>query len=155
MWFKFIVAIIVVAVGILVGYLCAGKYRARKVYFQAFYAFNDNFITELQYMRREISKLFEGNRADNDFMQMARRALLERSTPDKPSYLTADEYQFALDYFKAVGRTDAKTQSEWFTSRKKQLEKSSVDAENEAKKRGELYLKLGLLAGLALVIIVV
>ena len=54
-----------------------------------------------------------------------------------------------------LGRGDAQSQQSCFSAQKAILEEKKADSEREAKTRGELYLKLGLLAGLALVILIV
>ncbi|MBO5045909.1 MAG: stage III sporulation protein AB [Clostridia bacterium] len=155
MWLKFAVALLIVAVSVFVGYLSAGKYRLRKSYFQAFQSFNEKFLAELCYTRRALAEFIQKERKEGDFYHMANCALVERDSVRKPSYLSEDEYEYLMEYFHAVGRADAKTQTGWFATRKGELERSCKEAEAEAKNRGELYLKLGLLSGLAIVILIV
>ena len=54
-----------------------------------------------------------------------------------------------------LGRGDALSQSGFFSARRAALEQKKADTEKEAKARGALYLKLGLLAGLAFVILII
>ena len=54
-----------------------------------------------------------------------------------------------------LGKGDAFSQKGYFEMQKSALEEKKTKSTAEAKRHGELYLKLGLLAGLAIVILIV
>ena len=72
-----------------------------------------------------------------------------------PAFLTDEEKKECADYFSMLGKGDAFSQSGFFTARRAALAQKKEESEKEAKARGELYLKLGLLAGLAFVILII
>ena len=54
-----------------------------------------------------------------------------------------------------LGKGDAQSQSVFFAAKRAALQQRREESEKEAKARGALYLKLGLLAGLAFVILII
>ena len=65
-----------------------------------------------------------------------------------------EERAEAQRYFQQLGRGDARTQAVFFSAQAARLNALREQSAREAKARGELYLKLGLLAGLALVVLI-
>ena len=70
------------------------------------------------------------------------------------SFLSKEERAEAERYFQQLGRGDARTQSGFFSAQAARLNALREQSAREAKARGDLYLKLGLLAGLALVVLI-
>ena len=66
-----------------------------------------------------------------------------------------EEWKEYGDYFSMLGKGDTVSQKNYFSSRKAILEEKKAVCEKECKTRNELYIKLGLLAGLAFVILIV
>ena len=140
MWIKFALCALIVAFSVAVGAFASGKYRARKKLYAQFCAFNERYLTELKYMRRPIGEFFAAYAYEGDFKEIVAAAMRREPTTVKTEYLTQEERGCLDDYFSA--------QKEYLAAKK-------GESEREAKERAELYLKLGLLAGLALVILIV
>ncbi len=155
MWIKLFLGCAVVAFCVFGGYLAGGKWRARKRFFEQFARFNERYLTELDYSRKPLSAFLEGQDYAGEFKRAA-DALKKREAPDfsRDTFLTAEERTETENYFGTIGKGDTLSQRNYFAAKRKWLETKKEESEGEAKKRGALYLKLGLLAGLAVVILI-
>ena len=153
-WIKLLIAAAVIAFCILLGYLAANKYRVRKKFFAQFETFNERYLNELEYARKPLSVFLKEYTYSGDFAKVL-EAFSEKKPLPKSNSLTKEEETELNDYFSMLGKGDAQSQRGFFSARKGVLERKKTESEGEAKKRGELYLKLGLLAGLAIVILII
>ncbi len=150
MWIKLLLCALIVAFCTFLGYLAAGKYRARRKFFAQMSAFNERYLNELTYARRTLRELINEVGEGGDFY-----ALLERRGDVKLQYLTEQERKDCADYLQMLGAGDSNSQKNYFSAKKSALGDKKAESEKEAKDRGGLYVKLGLLAGLAFVILIV
>ena len=70
-------------------------------------------------------------------------------------YLTEDEKKFLGDYFRMVGGSDAASQKTYLSALRKEIEERRRASDEVYKRYFSLYLKLGVLAGLVLIILLV
>lgn len=155
MWIKILISLAVVAFCIFLGYFAAGKYRARKKFFNQWYRFHGLYLNELGYARRPMAAFLKELPLDGDFDKLVLKYSEERTREVKIGYVTQDELTYLNGYFEMLGKGDAHSQSAFFTAQTGFLEGKKAESETQAKSRGELYFKLGLLAGLAVVILIV
>ncbi len=155
MWIKFLLSGLIIAFCILLGYLAANKYRARKKFFAQFEAFNLRYLNELSYARKPLSEFLEGYEYSGDFAKTVSSFSQKREAGCNHSFLTKEEKGECADYFSMLGKGDSSSQSVYFASKKAYLAEKKGTAEKECKARASLYLKLGLLAGLAVVILII
>lgn len=154
MWLKLTVGGAIVAFCTLLGYFAATKYRARKNFYTQFCAFNERYLAELRYARKPLGDFLRENSFSGEFSKTIRAFSADRETKVGYAFLTHDEQAFCSDYLSMLGRGDARAQSGYFSAQREGLLQKQRACEAEAKKRNELYLKLGLLAGLAFVILI-
>ena len=154
MWLKFCLAGLVIAFCTLLGYFAAGKYRARRSFFTQWSDFNENYLAELKYRRAPLPEFLKECKLTGEFGKAAQKALGGKEELSA-SFLTEEEKKDALVYFAQLGRGDSRSQLGFFEGKRAPLLVKKEGAEKDAKERGELYLKLGLLAGLAFVILIV
>ena len=145
-----------------VGYAFASKYRKRKVFFSQFYEFNQKFIQELSYSKRPIKDFIQAYPYKSEFL-----ALLEvyRDNLGQDNlfneyfslntFLILEEEKLISDYFHQLGKGDSESQKAFFVSRSKELEKIKDTTEKDYKKYAELYVKLGVLVGFAIIIVII
>lgn len=155
MWLKILLAIVIIACSTAGGYLAANKFRARKKFYMQFSAFNERYLNELNYARRPLSAFLKEYEYTGDFDKMLKGFSENREKKVAYSYLTQEERAACADYFSMLGKGDAHSQKNFFSAKKAGIEEKRAAAEKEAKSRGSLYVKLGLLAGLAVVILIV
>lgn len=155
LWLKIFLACAIVAFGTLMGYLAAGKYRARARFFTQMQDFNEKYYAELGYARKPLPVLVKSYEAKGDFQKILERFSEKRVSEITLSYLTKEEKSQCSDYFSMLGRGDAHSQRDYFGARRSPLGEKSAACTKQAKEKGELYLKLGLLGGLAFVILIV
>ena len=153
MWLKILICIAVIAFFTGLGYLISGKYRARKKFYTQFCAFNERYLNELTFTRKPLSSFLKEFEYTGDFGKTI-EAAEKREGEIKYSYLKKKEKKTVADYFQMLGKGDSASQKNFFAAQKAKLEEKRTDSEKQAKARSELYLKLGLLLGLAIVILI-
>ncbi len=155
LWLKVVIACAIIAFSVGLGYLAANKYRCRRAFFRQMYDFNERYLSELDYARKPLPVFLKEYPASGDFRKTLDAFAQTRTAELKYSYLTQEEKKECGDYFSMLGRGDAQSQSGYFGARREPLGERKAACEKEAKARSELYLKLGLLGGLAFVILII
>ncbi len=154
-WLKLLLALITIGFCVLLGYVAAGKYRLRKLFYTQFSLFHDRYLNELSYYRKPLPDFLKSYEYQGDFQKTVDAFLKTREVQVQYPYLKKEEQQFIKEYFNMLGKGDARSQNGYFSQQSGQLNEKKTKSEKEAKTYGELYLKLGLLAGLAFVILII
>ena len=142
---------------IVVALLLTRRYRLRKDFFYALNLFNERLLNEVSYLRAPLSSFIGKYEFGGDFQKM----LDEKKNGDFGKenyafvYLTTDERKFLGDYFRLIGKSDAVSQRTYLSAVRAEMGERRRSAEEEYKKYFSLYCKLGVLAGLILVILIV
>lgn len=152
---KFLLGAAIVAFCTFLGYLFAGKYRARKSFFFEANAFNEKFLAELKFSRKPVGEFFKTVNAQGDFARLTEAAEAGGAAAPDFSFLSKSEKDFVSEYFSMLGKGDSASQLGYFSAQEQILKEKLFKSEKEAKERSELYTKLGLLFGLAFVILIV
>lgn len=155
LWLKLLLAMATVAFSTAIGWFAAGKYRTRKLFFSEFARFNEKYLAELSYERRPLAAFLAENRFEGEFGKTVDMFREKREAYLFYPFLTKEERADGKNYFLSLGKGDAHTQITFFSAQAGKLGALKAASERAAKERGELYLKLGLLAGLALVVLIV
>ena len=155
LWLKLLLACCVVLFSVALGYFAAEKFRNRARFYTQLHAFNERYLNELGYARKPLSSLLDGYAGNGDFQKTLRILAAEHKISLKYSYLTDEEKKECANYLSMLGRSDAHTQREYFGGQRNALSEKKSACAKVAKEKGELYLKLGLLAGLAFIILIV
>ncbi len=162
---KFLLGIAIVAFTSYCGFVFAKKYRKRKLFFAQFKEFNERFLNEVSYYRRPLEEFaskyaYKGEFQiflQNFFAEIDELSQSEHSsiTFDGCEFLKNEDKSLIEDYFKMLGKGDSASQKTYFSAAKEQLAKFYAEAENEYKKYGDLYVKLGFLCGLLILILII
>ena len=162
---KFFLGIAIIAFTSYCGRLLAKKYRQRQQFFKQFQAFNERFLNEISYYRRPLKEFIYVYSYQGEFALLLKDFCLflqENSSihcifEDKERYffLKAEERQMIEDYFFMLGKGDSASQKGYFSSLKDTLVKLENETKIEAKRYGDLYLKIGFLFGLLVLILIV
>ena len=162
---KFIVGIALIAFTTFCGYLLSGKYRKRKAFFRQLRGFNDRFINEISYFRRPIEEFVAAYLYDGDFALLLKSyfyRLKSNVSQDKTvlelsnvTFLSEEERHLVEEYFLMLGKGDSLSQRNYFSSVREKLVKIENETELQAKKYGDLYIKIGFLCGLLFLILIV
>lgn len=155
LWLKFLLGGLIIAFCTFLGWFAAGKYRLRKSFYTQLCSLNEKFLAELKFTRKPLLQFLTENTYSGDFAEVIARFIKSREVKLDYGYLTQEEKEEIGEYLTMLGRGDSHSQSGYFSSQTETLLEKKSTAEKEAKSRGELYLKLGLLAGLAFVILIV
>lgn len=162
---KFFLGVAIVAFTTFCGYLLSKKYRKRKLFYRQFYDFNEKFLTEITYYRRPIMDFLQENAYKLEFgflLEEYVRSIRENRSIlynllENPafSFLKKEEKETAEAYFQMLGKGDSISQKNYFSAVKETLSLQRKSAEDEAKKYGDLYVKIGFLFGLFVLILIV
>ncbi len=162
---KFLLGVAIVAFCSFCGYLLAKKYRRRKAFFKELKEFNERFLNEIAYYRRPVREFVANYTYQGEFQELLsdyisavdERSPLERilSETEKYDFLRREEKRTVVDYFSMLGKGDSASQKSYFSSVKEVLSSLQAQTEAEAKKYGDLYVKMGFLCGLLLLILIV
>ncbi len=164
---KLLIGLAVVAFCGFLGYFLSKKYRKRKEFFLQFSQFNERFLTEISYSKRPITKFLTAYPYKGEF-DVLLEAFYQSLYLDRAGgrqvflfgkqelpFLSADELTFTQDYFNNLGKGDSDAQKKYFSAAQLQLCAWKEKGVQDGKKYGDLYIKLGLLAGLAALILIV
>ncbi len=154
MWLRLILCVLIVAFCTAIGYLAAEKYRARRSYFSQLSDFVERYIAELGYAKKPLPAFLEECRFSGDFEKTMNRIARHEEAACREKYLTEAEKKDCESLYSMLGRGDSRSQMEFFQSKRQLIAEKKTSSEKEAKARSDLYLKLGLLAGLAFVILI-
>lgn len=154
---KFFLCAAVLALCVGCSFLLTRKYKQRRDFFYNLDLFNERLVNEVSYTKIPLPSFVEKYEFTGDFKRMLEE---KRSTDFQAetyefAYLTDDEKKFLGDYFRMIGSSDAASQKTYLTALRKEIENRRSESENVYKKYFSLYIKLGVLAGLILVILIV
>ncbi len=162
MLIKIIVCLAILVFTTSIGYLLASKYRNRKLFFNQFSQFNERFLREIEYSKRPIKEFTQSYAYKGDFCEILNKYLENLGSfndflcvfPDI-SCLETEEIRVICDYFNSLGKGDSSTQKSYFSSVNAQIEEYKKKSEKDYKRYADLYVKLGVLVGLAIIIVIV
>lgn len=151
---------------VLVGYVFSSKYTKRKRFFDSLISLAEKLSLEINFSRERLHVLIE------NFDEKNKRNLLGIDTNfveylDKKVDLSTDELFKKIDilkqeekdavflFFKTLGRSDVENQTKEIQSFVNRFRDIKSQCEVDHKKYGSLSLKLGIVAGLFLVVILI
>ena len=162
---KFFLGVAVVAFTTFCGFLLSKKYRRRKLFFQQYAMFNQRFLAEITYYKRPIMEFICGEVYKGEFAYVLEefvtltqsQVLIRGNLLDNPafSFLNKEEKRGIEEYFQMLGKGDSVSQKTYFSSMKERIEIQRKTAEEQTKKYGDLYVKIGFLFGLFVLILII
>lgn len=153
---KLLLCVAAVALCVAFSYLLTGKYRSRMQFYYNFNLFNERLINEVSYTRIPLPAFLEKYTFTGDFKGMLEQKKGDFSTGNYSlPYLGEDEKKYLADYFCMIGRSDAASQRTFLSAARQEISEKKKSTEEAYKKYFALYLKLGFLAGLVLVVLIV
>ncbi len=149
---------------IYIGYLFSKKYKTRANFFQALVLLCQKFDVEINYSRERLKNIFNNldekqkhklHGIDNNFISfMNKETPLEREFLFKNiKFLKEEEKDIIFMFFKSLGRSDVDSQSKEIKNFQTRFESLSSSASSENKKYGSLSIKLGIVAGLVIIVL--
>lgn len=161
---KLLLGIAVVVFTTLCGYIFSKKYRQRRQFFAQLCEFNERFLSEIAYYRRPIADFLTTYTYKDEFNELLTEYYTSLKKAGEGSHLI-DFSRFSFlkeaedtvlnDYFLMLGKGDSSSQTTYFSSVKGTLAEYQATAAAEAKKYGDLYVKIGFLCGLFILILII
>ncbi len=162
---KFFVGLAVIAFTSFCGYLFAGKYKKRRIFFTQLQEFNERFLAEVSYYRRPIKTFIAQFAYKAEFAELLKEVFTRLETHlqldegmlsgETFSFLKNEEKQIVYNYFMMLGRGDSTAQKGYFSAMKDKLSMLQKDGVTQYKRYADLYIKLGFLFGLLILILIV
>ena len=164
---KFIVVKILICLSILIftsgcGYYLARKDRQRKLFFRQYEIFNEHFLQEIRSLRRPLhefisSKSYKAEFADllGIYMNSLGKTVDLCDEFEEFTFLTLEERRDLAEYFNRLGKSDSDSQNRFYDEMKGRISGLVKSANEEYGKYADLYVKLGVLIGLAIIIIII
>lgn len=161
---KYILLIALLIVCVLIGYIFSRKYSTRANFFKAIISLCQKFDIEINYSRERLKNIFlnldENIKKDLKGIDKNYLSFIDKETPlDKYSlftginFLKEEEKDVLFNFFRVLGRSDVESQSREIKNFLKRFEELSQTAITENKKYGSLSIKLGVIAGLVLIVL--
>lgn len=154
LFLKFLLGIFIVLFCIFLGYFASEKYRLKKSFFTQLFELNEKYLAELKFEKKPLEQFLNAQTFSGDFDTLI-KGLLKGQIVLKGAYLNEDEKGEIGEYFTMFGRGDSRSQSGYFSAKSKELSQKKEECVKNAKSYTDLYLKLGLLLGLAVIILIV
>lgn len=147
-----------------IGYIFSLKYRRRAIFFRTLVMLCQKIDVEINYSRERLKNLLKNfddktkrnlHGLDANYITyLENNTSLEEATLFKNiNFLKQNEKDLILLFFKSLGRSDLASQSQELKNYEKRFEEFSNGASGENKKYGSLSIKLGIIAGLAVVVL--
>lgn len=163
---KYFLIVFLFGVCLFVGYLVSSKYRQRSTFFKSLVIICQKLNVEISFSRERVKTLL------SSFDEQTKKnlcgltdnylALIDKESPlDKESlfknikFLKEDEKDLIFLFFRSLGRSDVDSQSKELSNFEKRFEDLVTTSAEENKKYGKLSFKLGVMAGLLVVILFV
>ena len=161
---KYFLLALMVGLCIYIGYMFSRKYKTRANFFQALVMLCQKFDVEINYSRERLKNIFSSldekqkhklHGIDNNYISyMNKETPLERDFLFKNiKFLKEEEKDVIFMFFKNLGRSDVDSQSKEIKNFQTRFEALSSSANTDNKKYGSLSIKLGIIAGLVIVVL--
>lgn len=163
---KWILMGILFACCVVVGYIFSSKYKKRMSFFSTLILLAQKLDVEINFSRERLKKLIESfdeksrgallgiDKAFIDYLENGGELTSERLF-GKNNLIKSEDREIVTIFFRSLGRSDVENQSKEIKNSISRFEKLLNDASSENKKYGKLGTKLGIITGLAIIIILI
>ena len=161
---KIVLLAILASIAIYIGFLISKKYKTRANFFQAIIMLCQKFDVEINYSRERLKNIFasldEKQKKKLKGIDKNYIAFIDKESPLEKDFLfknikflKEDEKDILFMFFKNLGRSDVDSQSKEIKNFQTRFENLADQANNENKKYGSLSIKLGIIAGLVIIVL--
>lgn len=160
---KFVLLIIIVFICAYIGYGLSNYYNKRVNFFKDLKLLFEKIKLEINFSHLKLISIlnsFSTTSKEVDYLKKNFKKCLQENlnfNEENLFYnikiLSNDEKQLLILFLTSLGKFDVFNQSKQLENQEKELELLRKNAEDEAKKYGPLYLKLGVILGLAIALI--
>ena len=163
---KFVCLLMLASICVYIGYRFSNKYKKRAEFFQAMVMLCQKFDVEINYSKERVKNILSGLdvKIKNKLLGIEKNYIafleqeqsLEKSVLfQNISILSQSEQDTIFMFFKSLGRSDLESQSKEIRNYQTRFEEMSNVSQNDNKKYGSLSIKLGIIAGLFLIVLLV
>ena len=161
---KYVFLFVIFLLCISIGFFYSKKYRTRLDFFFSLISLCQKFDVEINFSRARVKNIFlsldEKTKKklcgiDNNYLSFldGQIALEKEILFSGVNFLSENEKDLIFVFFNQLGRSDVDSQSKETKNFQSRFESLYENAQNDNKKYGALSLKLGIVAGLFLIVI--
>ncbi len=161
---KFILLIFFACIAVFIGVMFSKKYKVRANFFQSLVMLCQKFDVEINYSRERLKNIFDnldekhklslyGIDANYKAFLNKENSLEKENLFKNINFLKENEKDVIFMFFKTLGRSDVDSQSKEIKNYQSRFESFSNSSFNENKKYGGLSIKLGIIAGLLIIVL--
>ncbi len=139
------------------GYIKSANYKKREKFFEEFLSFNRQMMSEINYSKNSLPEVLSEKKGESEFEKVLKEysEKISEGEVEERKYLKKEENEFMNRYFSNLGRSDSQTQSELLKAEEENIKRYFESARQDSLKYSGMYVKMGLLIGLAGLIILV
>lgn len=161
---RYFLILFLAGISVFVGYIFSKKYRKRANFFHALVMLCQKFDVEINFSRERLKNIFENidekqksylcGLIPNFISFIEQENSLDKETLFKGiTFLKEEEKDVIFLFFKTLGRSDVDSQSKETKNYQLRFENLSSLAMADNKKYGSLAIKLGIVAGLFIIVL--
>lgn len=155
---KFILAFSLLVICSLSGIKLSSKYKIRREFFSSLVNFNRDFYSAVNFRRDDMNDILSKSYESEIFNKLTsdkKSGLKNHSAINFPDFLSENEKVQLKSYFSKLGVSDAADQLKMSDDYQKIFEEMLKKSEDDDKKQGLLYKKMGVIVGLIAFIIAI
>ena len=163
---KYVFILAIFSICVFIGYAVSLKYTKRKRFFASMISLADKLSLEINFSRERLKVLVENVDKsthinllgiDQKFVDFLDRKidLTQQALFDKNDMLKNEEKDTILLFFKTLGRSDVENQIKEIQGFSEKFKEMKKQCDLEQKKYGSLSFKLGIIAGLFFIVIMI
>lgn len=163
---KYILMALLFFIALSIGAIVSAKYRKRANFFKALVLICQKLNVEISFSRERIKTLLASfdDKTKSQLCGLTENylAFIDQESPlDKASlfkgitFLKEEESDLIFLFFRSLGRSDVDSQSKELKNFESRFDEMVSSATAENKKYGSMSMKLGLIAGLAVIILLI
>lgn len=164
---KCVLLCLIITCSTYIGYGFSSYYRKRLRLFKDCHNFANKLIVDINFSKNNLKEIISSSLGNygSEFKQILNRfldylnshatILKSEDIFVKNNFLSVEEIQVIFTFLKGLGRYDAENQIKELEDFKLKFDELKQQANNENKKYGALYVKLGLMFGIMLAILLI
>ena len=157
---KIVLGVLIVFICVYTGYKLTQKYKKRKNFFFSLKDFNRKMISEVSFSKKNLLKIIDETDYNSEFSLLLKDfklSLLNKGKTERKYlwFLTEDEVKEVDYYLSNLGKTDKETLILYLKKCDEVFSEKLKKSEDDNKKYGSLYIKMGFLCGIMIFVIII
>lgn len=150
---KIILGISILIASTFVGASYSNSYRKKEKFYELFLALNSDLKINLSFHRDNVKEIIDSKDKYIQFSAFYDSAI-EGKRCETPPYLTSEQSEFVNEFFSAVGKRDAETESDFLDYSERVIKNELIKSSEDNKKYKNFGEKIGFGFGLIFFVLI-